>query len=106
MKTPKERYAIQAEFCKAMAHPVRLEVIDRLKLQDATVQSLARAIGVSQPNLSQHLAVLRAHGVVRANRHGAMVVYTLADPKIVDACSLIREILMEHAGRQRALIGS
>jgi len=44
--------------------------------------------------------VLRARGVVRARRQGAGVVYSLANPKIVEACSLIREILVENLDQQ------
>ena len=104
MTKAKERFQIQAEFCKAMAHPVRLEVIDLLKHGDATVTELADAVEVSQANLSQHLAVLRARGVVRAVRCGNSIVYSLANRKIVDACVLIREILTEQVGRQQAAI--
>jgi len=99
-----ERFEIQAEFCKAMAHPVRLQIIDMLKHRDVAVHDLAEEIGVSQANLSQHLAVLRAKGVVRAERRGADVVYSLANRKIVDACILIREILSEQVNHQQAVI--
>jgi len=100
----KERFTAQADFCKAMAHPVRLEVIDLLKGGGRTVNELAEAIGVRQANLSQHLAVLRSRGVVRAKREGNGVIYALANRKIVDACVLIRQILLEQADRQQALI--
>ncbi|HYS71003.1 MAG TPA: metalloregulator ArsR/SmtB family transcription factor [Thermoplasmata archaeon] len=100
-----ERFRVQAEFCKAMAHPVRLEVIEHLRAGDLAVKELADRIGVSQPNLSQHLAVLRARGVVRAVRRGHGVVYGLANRKIVDACTLIREILTEQLVERRRAIG-
>lgn len=96
-----ERHRLQAEFCKAMAHPVRLEVIERLGAGEATVHALAAAIGVGQANLSQHLSVLRARGVVRAERRGQEVVYRLAIPKVLDACAIVREILRD---RDRGLI--
>jgi len=104
MTTYKERFAIQADFCKAMAHPVRLEIIDRLRRHPHPVHELSAVIGVGQANLSQHLAVLRARGVVRASRRGTGVVYSLANPKIVDACSLIRQILGENLGRQAEVV--
>ncbi len=104
MKRDKERFQVQAEFCKAMAHPVRLQIIDLLKRDNLAVHSLAKEIGVGQANLSQHLAVLRAKGVVRAERRGVDVVYSLANRKIVDACILIREILSDEANHQQAVI--
>ena len=104
MTKDRERFRIQAEFCKAMAHPTRLELIDLLKHRDATVTELAEAVEASQANVSQHLAVLRARGVVRADRRGNEVVYSLANRKIVDACVLIRQILTEQADFQQAAI--
>jgi ArsR family transcriptional regulator len=104
MTTYKERFEIQADFCKSMAHPVRLEIIDRLKRRPHPVHELSDAIGIGQANLSQHLAVLRSRGVVRADRRGIVVVYSLANPKIVQACSLIREILGENLDRQAGII--
>ena len=104
MKKGKEWFQIQSEFCKAMAHPVRLEVIDLLKQGERSVNELAEAVGVSQANLSQHLSVLRMRGVVRARRQGNGVVYALANRKIVEACVLIREILTEQMDRRQAAI--
>ena len=104
MTKDRERFRIQAEFCKAMAHPLRLELIDLLKHRDATVTEMAEAVAASQANVSQHLAVLRARGVVRADRRGNEVVYSLANRKIVDACVLIRQILTEQADFQQAAI--
>lgn len=104
MNPSKERYRIQAEFCKSMAHPVRLEVIDLLKARDLTVQEIADKVGVRQANLSQHLAVLRHRGLVRATREGNNVLYALANRKVVEACTLIREILSEQLDRQQEAI--
>ena len=99
-----ESFRIQADFCKAMAHPVRLRIIDLLKRRPSTVTEIVRAIRVSQANASQHLAVLRARGVVRAERRGNGVVYSLTDRRIVDACGLIREILVGQAHDRQATI--
>lgn len=104
MNADKERFRIQADFCKAMAHPVRLEIIDLLKGGGRQVGELAEVVGVSQANLSQHLSVLRDRGVVRAERDGNNVTYSLTDEKIVKACSLIREILVDQMDRRQAVI--
>ncbi len=104
MNADKERFSIQADFCKAMSHPVRLEIIDILKDGGKTVGEAAEIIGVSQANLSQHLGVLRNRGVVRAEREGNKVIYSLTNQKIVTACSLVREILMDQMSRQQAVI--
>ena len=54
------------------------------------VGRLAKAIGASQPNVSQHLAVLRSAGLVEAERNGREVRYRLADPDVMVACGLMR----------------
>lgn len=100
----KARFEIQANFCKAMAHPVRLEIIHVLKGGGRSVHEIADEVGVGQANLSQHLAILRARGVVRAERRGNGVEYSLANRKIVEACELIRSILQEQADRAQAAI--
>ncbi len=104
MNADKERYRIQVEFCKSMAHPIWLEVIDLLKTRSLTVKEIADEVGVRQANLSQHLAVLRDRGVVQSARKGNNVIYSLANRKVVDACTLIREILMETADRRAAIL--
>jgi DNA-binding transcriptional ArsR family regulator len=66
---------------KELADPVRLRVIDRLfNTGESTVSQLAAALGVSLPQLSNHLKRLRVAGLVSGERRGRQVVYTLADP--------------------------
>lgn len=91
----KEVYRIQAEFCKALAHPIRLEIIDLLEKGERTVSELMSKIGTGQATLSQHLAVLRERGVVTSRKGGMNTYYSLRKPEIVDACSMIRKILRE-----------
>ena len=64
---------------------------------------LARDLGISQPNASQHLAVMRAAGVVEADRAGREVRYRIADPEIVVACDIVRTVLERRLGRLAAL---
>lgn len=51
---------------------------------------------IGQANLSQHLSVMRLQGIVTARREGANVYYALSNPKIVKACDLMRQVLLEH----------
>ena len=60
---------------------------------------LATAIGATQPNVSQHLAVLRASGIVEAERDGREVRYRLADPDVMVACGLMRSVLERRLTR-------
>jgi len=99
-------YQLHAGICQTLANPKRLEIIERLRGGERTVGDLADGLGISQPNVSQHLAVMRRAGIVLAHREGLNVYYRMASPKIVKACALMREVLLEQleAGGQLAEI--
>jgi ArsR family transcriptional regulator len=92
-------YSLQAEVLKTLASPRRLEIVHRLAAGPCEVGRLAQELGVSQPNVSQHLAVLRAAGVVVAERDGREVRYRLTDPDVVVACSIMRGVLQRRLSR-------
>ena len=96
-------YALHASICQTLAHPKRLEVIERLRQGEISVTNLAEALDISQPNLSQHLTLMRQKGIVTTRREGLNVYYRLASPKIVKACDLMREVLVEHLEAGAAL---
>jgi DNA-binding transcriptional ArsR family regulator len=97
---------LQAEFLKTLANPRRLEILHRLAIGPTGVASLATELGISQPNASQHLAVMRSAGVVEAERDGREVRYRLADPEIVVACGIVRRVLERRFGRLAGLTGA
>ena len=90
---------LQAQVLKTLASPRRLEILHALARGPIEVGRLAEAIGASQPNVSQHLAVLRAAGVVEAERDGREVRYRLADPDVMVACGLMRAVLERRLTR-------
>jgi DNA-binding transcriptional ArsR family regulator len=90
---------LQAEVLKTLASPRRLEIVHRLAQGPCEVRRLAEDLGVSQPNISQHLAVLRAAGLVDAERDGREVRYRLTDPDVVVACSMMRAVLQRRLTR-------
>jgi DNA-binding transcriptional ArsR family regulator len=93
-------YGLQASLLKTMASPRRLELIHFLGESGPTeVRSLAEHFAMTQPAVSQHLAALRTAGLVEAVRDGREVRYQLADPEIVAACSLMRQVLLRRIGR-------
>jgi DNA-binding transcriptional ArsR family regulator len=94
---------IQAEFLKTLANPRRLRILHRLADGPISVARLASDLGISQPNASQHLAVMRAAGVVDAERDGREVRYRIADPEIIVACGIVRTVLERRFGRLAAL---
>ena len=90
---------LQAEVLKTLASPRRLEILHVLGRGPLEVGRLAEAIGASQPNVSQHLAVMRAGGVVEADREGREVRYRLSDPEIIVACEMMRGVLARRLAR-------
>ena len=92
-------YALQAEVLTTLASPRRLEIIHVLAAGPCDVGRLADELGISQPNASQHLAVMRAAGVVESERMGREVIYRLADPDVVVACGVMRGVLMRRLAR-------
>ncbi|MCL5736682.1 MAG: metalloregulator ArsR/SmtB family transcription factor [Actinobacteria bacterium] len=97
---------LHARVCKTMAHPVRLALLNALRDRERGVGDLADAIGVPQPLVSQHLAVLRNQGLLRNRRNGSEVYYSIAYPKMIQACDLLREVLFEHLRAQEQLLAS
>jgi len=95
---------LHARVCKTMAHPIRLALLNALRDGERGVGDLAEAIGVPQPLVSQHLAVLRNQGLLRNRRNGSEVFYSIAYPKMIQACDLLREVLFEHLRSQEELL--
>jgi DNA-binding transcriptional ArsR family regulator len=91
--------ALQAEVLKTLASPRRLEIIHRLSEGPCEVRRLAEELGASQPNISQHLAVLRSAGLVDTERSGREIRYRLLDPDVVVACGIMRGVLQRRLAR-------
>lgn len=90
---------LQADVLKVLASPLRLEILHRLADGPLEVSRIATSIGATQPNASQHLSVLRAAGLVEADRHGREIRYGLADPDVLVACDVMRGVLQRRLSR-------
>lgn len=77
-----QQHDFKTEFFKALAHPLRIRVLDELRAGPLNVGELRGRIGVEQSTLSQQLAVLRNRGLVRTQRSGSTIRYEVADPAI------------------------
>jgi ArsR family transcriptional regulator, virulence genes transcriptional regulator len=102
-QTEDEIFQLHAGLCKALSETKRLLLIEALREGPATVSDLAEQLGLSQPNTSQHLAVLRERGIVWAERSGSNVFYSLRNPKVLRALDLLREVMTEHLADQDRL---
>ena len=86
-------YELQANVLRMLANPRRLEIMHVLSDGPLEVGRLAIRLNTSQPNVSQHLALLRASGLVEVERNGREVRYRLADPEVLSACEIMRGFL-------------
>ena len=88
---------LKAEFFGALAHPVRIRLLEVLVADGETsVHELQRRLDVDQPIVSQQLAKLRASGIVVARKQGSSTLYAAADPMIGDLLRVAKQILNRH----------
>ena len=100
----KELFSLQADICKTMAKPIRMEIIYALKDGEKSVGELVEATGLTKSNVSQHLSILKSATVVSARREGQSIFYSITNEKILEACRLMREVLMEQLSEKQKLI--
>jgi DNA-binding transcriptional ArsR family regulator len=97
-------FEIQADLCRCMSSATRIEIIHVLRDGPQRVSEIVRITGHSQVTISRHLGVLRNGGVVTTHHHAQDVIYQIANPKIVNICDLMREVLMEEASHCSKLV--
>jgi DNA-binding transcriptional ArsR family regulator len=104
--TDKSIFEMQAEICKTLTNPKRIEILNTLKNEEKTVTELVAALGASKANVSQHLAVMRHKGILTTRRAGVNIYYRVSNPKVIEACSLMKEVLFEqHTAKKKAIAG-
>lgn len=105
-------YDLHSRILKVLANPRRLMILDQLHDGPKTVSGIVAALDLPQATVSQHLAAIREQGIVIARRQGNSVSYSLADPKIVEACDLFRGFLLgriqanQDIAEQYGLVGT
>lgn len=75
-----------------------------LRNGEKTVSELMNLAGISQTNLSQHLAILRQRGVVTTRKEGTCIYYKTTNPKIIQACDLMRSVLLERLSEGEKIV--
>ncbi len=99
-------YAYHAEMCKVFSHPKRLELINALRDREMSVSQLSQKLGMAVGNLSQHLAMMRQRHILASRKEGNVVYYRIANPRLLEAFDLLREILFEQIRQDAALVQS
>ena len=87
-----EHIETAARALKSIAHPLRLKILCVLGDQEACVQDIVDAVGTSQSNISQHLAILRDKGVLVTRKDANRVFYRVGDRRILQLVSMMREV--------------
>lgn len=95
-------FETQAELCRAMGSALALEIMHLFRDKPISVSDIASATGQPQGTISRNLGLLRNAGIVVTQRMGNVVLYQVADIKLLQACDLMRKVLEEkiaHAAR-------
>ena len=103
-ETTRTRYQARARILKAMAHPSRLFIIDRLAEGERCVCELTEMIGADKSTVSKHLSVLKEAGIVADDKRGLKVYYTLRMPCVTNLFSCIEAVLKSNAEAQLAAV--
>jgi len=86
----------KAEVFQALAHPTRIHIAECLQEGEVPVGALLKRVGIQATNLSQHLAVLRAKGLVTYRKEGTQVFYALRDPLLSEVLRNMRRYFQKH----------
>ena len=97
-------YELHARMCQVFTSPKRLEILNLLRDKELSVGELVKLAKIRQANLSQHLSILREKGIVKTRRMGTTIHYSLANPKIIKAFDIIREMLWERLDENDKLV--
>lgn len=87
---------IKAEFFKALAHPLRIRILEVLAAGDKNVNEIQAMLGQAGSGVSQQLAVLRSKNIVQWRKEGNRVMYRLRDPLIIELLSVAKQIIDNH----------
>ncbi len=85
-----------AEFFKALAHPLRIKILDTLRAGEVGVNHLGERLNVEQSTISQQLAILRKSNIVVGRKEGQNVYYSVSDPAIFHLLDAARQIFNNH----------
>lgn len=89
-------HQFKSEFFKAMAHPVRIAILELLRPGEQTVSGLQAALAIEPSSVSQQLAILRSRQIVEGRKVGTSVYYRVPDPQVFTILDAAREIFEVH----------
>lgn len=86
----------KADFFKVLSNPVRIQILDTLRLGEKSVNDIAQWIEVEASSVSQQLAILRRYNLVKARRQGNYIFYSIRDPAIFKVLNAALEVFNNH----------
>ena len=95
---------LHAEVCQALADPTRIMLLYLLAEGRKSVGELAAALDVYQPTVSRHLKVLRERSMVKTERFGTTVMYSITDQRVIAALDLLRTVMTDNLLQKTALV--
>ena len=99
-------YMVKADFMKALAHPMRLKVIEFLKRGERNVGDMMKGLGVEQSSLSRHLAILKQNGILKTRQEKTAIYYDIEDHDIFKILRPIAEILRKKFKNAEVILNS
>lgn len=96
-------FELHAAVCKTLASPWRLKLIELLRDGERPLKELVEETGIPLANVSQHLNIMKTAGVVDVRREGSRSFYRLANPKILQAFDVMREVLQDRLAGTNAV---
>ncbi len=96
-------YELHAQVCKALAHPLRIEVIDVLQKGELCFSDILENTGGLKSNLSRHLSVMVSSGILKVRRDSRSNYYSLSSAKVAKACAIMREVLIDKLKKQQQM---
>lgn len=100
----RRRYELQADVLKALAHPIRLAVIQFLSQEEKCVCDIVNYVGTSQSNISKHLSIMKRVGILSDRKEGLSVYYRLNMPCALSFFKCVREIMESQLSERAAAI--
>ncbi len=97
-------HILKAEFFRVLGHPARVRILELLREGERSVGDLQTALGLDSSGASQHLGVLRRHGLLEARRNGTSVYYRVKDGRLFQLLEMAREILASNLEGTQALL--
>ncbi|CAI9392565.1 ArsR/SmtB family transcription factor [Niallia sp. Sow4_A1] len=86
----------KADFFKALAHPLRIKILEILAQGDKSVNEILELLELEGSAVSQQLSILRTKNIVIGNKEGNRVIYSLRDPAIIELLSVAKKIFNNH----------